>query len=95
MKKKYPTDGLAYFAYFAYIRGMDTDDLNTGDVAMALGVAPSTVVTWYRQGKFPNAYKLSSAPNSPLRYPAGDVERFKNARVNSNYREHKGGEVSS
>jgi hypothetical protein len=58
----------------------DTDDLSTGDVAMALKVSPSAVVTWYRQGKFPNAYKLSDADNSPIRIPRKDVDAFKVAR---------------
>ena len=48
------------------------------EVADYLNLHPETVRIMARSGDFPNAYKTGSArPNSPLRIPWSDVDRYR------------------
>ena len=53
-------------------------DATVKQVADFLGHHPETIRIMTRSGAFPNAYKGGSGrPNSPLRIPWTDVERYR------------------
>jgi excisionase family DNA binding protein len=53
-------------------------DATVKEVAEYLGHHPETIRIMARSGDFPNAYKAGKAkPNSPLRIPWSDVDRYR------------------
>jgi len=57
-------------------------DISTTEAGILLGVSSRTITEWYKDGNFPNAYKLNPGKrNSPLRIPMLDIERFEMRRI--------------
>lgn len=53
-------------------------DATVKQVAEYMSLHPETVRIMARSGDFPNAYKAGAGkPNSPLRIPWADVDRFR------------------
>jgi predicted DNA-binding transcriptional regulator AlpA len=51
-------------------------DYTSTQVAEILKVSRQTIHTLYKQGRFPNAYKVNPFTASKLRFPKKDVDRI-------------------
>ena len=54
---------------------MQDELLNASQTSRELGVTPNSVIRWFEEGKFPNAYRI--AGTSTIRIPKSDVEALK------------------